>query len=127
MKISTRFTPNQSTGANALPQPFQVVTGATGDVTIPAGHGTVFITKATAAADLVLAPPSQDIDGALLTIHTTTAAAHVVTLVGGTYNGGANNTATYAAAIGNVLALLALEGVWFQDIAGSAGITLSDV
>lgn len=124
MAIATEFTPKRE-GANALPQPFQLVSGATGDVTIPAGHGTVYITKATAATDLALASPSSDIDGALLTIHSTTAAAHVVTLSSGTYNGGANSIATFDDEIGNVLALRALNGVWYQDIGGSAGVTLS--
>lgn len=125
MSIPTRFTPNR-TDAAGLPQPVQVVTGAEGDVTIPAGHGTVFITKATAATDLVLAQPSKDLNGGVLTIVTRTAQAHVITAGSGTFDG-TNNTATYAAAIGNTLELRALDGAWTIALGGTTGVTLSDV
>jgi hypothetical protein len=84
--------------------------------------GTVTISKGSAAAMTLAAPTSGTDDGKHLTILSTTAFAHVVTGAAG-FNGGANHTATFGAAVGNMLKLVAIGGVWYEE--PSTGITLS--
>lgn len=84
--------------------------------------GTVKLTAASAEA-MTLAPPTAGVDdGKHLTILSTTAFAHTVVGTVG-YSGTANKTATFGAAIGNMLKLVAINGVWYQE--PSTGITIS--
>jgi hypothetical protein len=90
-------------------------------------QGLVAITKGTAAA-LTLAIPAVGLpaaagkDGQILRIVSTTAAAHTVTTPANGLNGNVH-IATFAAAIGNFLELVAYNGAWY--VLASAGITLS--
>lgn len=98
-----------------------------GDGAIASTQGTVFITKATAAA-LTLAAPVAGLpaaggnDGQTLTIISTTAAAHVVTLPANKLNGN-KTTSTFGAAAGNSIQLRAQNGVWYS--AANNGTTLA--
>lgn len=107
------FTPDlRGGGVNPLPQPYEI---ASGDGAIGIVHGTVYITKATAAA-LTLADPATTANGATLTIVATTAAAHTVSNAAGSgFNGGGAgaDVATFTAAAGNNLVLTAYNGVWY--------------
>lgn len=85
--------------------------------------GQVYINKATAAVITLAAPIGT---GARLVIYSTTAAAHVVTATTG-LNGGANNTATFAATIGSGLVLISRELEWYVEPGGNTGVTLSTV
>lgn len=90
-------------------------------------QGAVVITKGTAAA-LTLAVPTAGLpaaagnDGQILRIVSTTAAAHTLTTPANGLNGN-RLTATFGAAIGNFIELVAYNGVWY--VLASAGITLS--
>lgn len=84
--------------------------------------GVVTISKAGVAAMTLAAPTSGADDGKELKIISLTAFAHTVVGAVG-YSGGSNKTATFAAAIGNLLRLIALGGVWYQ--LPSTGITIS--
>lgn len=89
------------------------LTLAAADGAIAVTAGTVVITKASAAA-LTLAAPATGDNGKRLLIISATAAAHTVTNTTPGFNGGgtAADVATFGAAIGNAMELLAYEGVW---------------
>ena len=108
MSITQQFAPN-NVNANPLPQPYLV---ASADGAISIAHGTVFITKATAAA-LTIANPPLGMNGAVLNVVATTAAAHTVTNTSG-FNGGstASDVATFGGGIGDSMQLTAYNGVW---------------
>lgn len=84
--------------------------------------GTLFITDASAAALTLAAPTSGTDDGSKLSIVSTTAAAHTVVTPANKLNG-THTTATFAAAIGNSVDLVAYQGVWY--VWNSIGITVS--
>ena len=93
-------------------------------------EGTVRITKTSAAA-MTLADPVSGAqagavgdDGKELTIVSSTAFAHVITIAGG-LAGGALNTITLAAAVGNLVRLKAIAGKWY--LLPSIGATASTV
>lgn len=95
-----------------------------GDGAVTLKHGVVVITKATAAAITIANPTATTDDFKQLTILSTTAAAHTVTCTGGFGNGGASfDVATFAAAIGATLNLIAYQGFWY--LTGNQGITLA--
>ena len=80
-----------------------------------ASRAGVVIVTAGSAATLTLAAPSAGADdGKRLLIVTATAAAHTVTVTAG-FNGGGSGTdvATFTAAIGNGLEVVAYNGVWY--------------
>lgn len=89
--------------------------------------GLAVITKGTAAA-LTLAAPVAGVpavggmDGLLLSILSTTAAAHTVTAPSNKINGG-SAVITFSAAIANNATLRAYNGIWY--VMGSTGATLS--
>ncbi len=85
-------------------------------------NGTAFITKGTAAALTLAAPVAGTDDGRELLIVSATAAAHTVTTPANAING-ADHIATFGAAIGNVIHLVAYNGVWYM--VSQIGITLS--
>jgi hypothetical protein len=90
---------------------------ASGDGAITLKDGTVFVTKATAAALTLAAPSAGTDDGKRLAIITTTAAAHTVTQTAPGYNNGgaASDVATFTAAIGNSMVVAAYNGVWYTE------------
>ena len=59
---------------------------------------------------MTLAVPPKDMEGKMLTIVSTTAQAHTVTLDSGYYNGATNTKGTYGGAIGDVFTLLVIGG-----------------
>lgn len=83
------------------------------------------ITKATAAA-IVLVAPSKAQDGLTLVFTSLTAAAHVITattLLGDAVSGSPHTTATFAAFIGTTLTLKAENGIY--NVVSSTGITVT--
>lgn len=84
--------------------------------------GIVTLSAASAEAMTLAAPTAGADDGKRLCIVSLTAFAHTVVGAAG-YSGTANKTATFGATIGNMLRLIALGGVWYQE--PSTGITIS--
>jgi len=84
--------------------------------------GIVTLSAASAEAMTLAAPTSGADDGKRLAIVSKTAFAHTVVGAVG-YSGTANKTATFGAVIGNMLKLVAIAGVWYQE--PSTGITIS--
>lgn len=83
------------------------------------------ITKATAAA-IVLVAPSKAQDGLTLVFTSLTAAAHVITattLLGDAVSGSPHTTATFAAFIGATLTLKAENGIY--NVVSSVGVTIT--
>lgn len=83
------------------------------------------ITKATAAA-IVLVAPSTAQDGLTLVFTSLTAAAHVITattLLGDAVSGSPHTTATFAAFIGATLTLQAQNGIY--NVVSSVGVTIT--
>ena len=97
------------TGAKVTPN-VETITG-NGAITIQSG--TVLLTKGSAAAITLAAPSSQD--GTIITITSTTAFAHVVTVTGGMWDGTAttNTTATFPAVQGGAITLIAFGTDWY--------------
>jgi hypothetical protein len=94
---------------------------------IQATQGVFTITKGSAAAYTLAAPlagfPSAGgQDGYVLLINSLTAYAHVVTVPSNVFNGN-KATATFAAAVGNAIKLVAKNGVWL--VVQNNGVTLS--
>ena len=87
------------------------IASADGAITIT--DGIVYITKGTAAA-LTLAAPPTDLSGTELVIISTTAAAHTVTNTSPGFNGGstASDVGTFGGAIGDGIVLTPYNGVW---------------
>ena len=101
------------------------ILAADGAIAIPANDKTFVITKGTAAA-LTLADPTAGVhDGVTLTIISATAAAHTVSNAAGSgFNGGGAtaDVATFGAAKGNNIVLVAYQGDWY--VRSSVGATL---
>ena len=75
------------------------------------------------AAAFTLAAPTADMEGEELIFVATTAAAHVITLDSGYWNGATNTIATWAAAIGNCLKVTVVAGSYCVTM--NKNITLS--
>jgi hypothetical protein len=88
-------------------------------------EGSAVITKVTAATMTLAAPIAGDDDFKQLTILSISASAHTVTNTSpGFNNGGAgSDVATFGAAIGNSLDLVAYQGVWYVS-STPVGVTL---
>lgn len=88
---------------------------AAADGAIGITRGTVLITKTGTLAALTLAAPAVTDDGKVLTIVSTTALAHTVTNTSPGFNGGgtASDVATFTAAAGNSMELVAYNGTWW--------------
>lgn len=101
------------------------VTLASADGAIGVKSGVVAITKGSAAALTLAAPVAGDDDGSRLTIVSETAFAHTVTQTTPGFNNGstAADVATFGAAAGNCLELVARNGVWWTTQA--KGVTLA--
>lgn len=124
MSQPTNFdSPLMVDGKEVVPEEKAQVLANDGAVTIK--HGKAFITKGSAGAFTLAAPTATTDDGKRLNIYSTTAFAHTVTQTTPGFNGGggASDLATFGAAKGNNLKLVAYQGAWYVD--GSVGITLS--
>jgi hypothetical protein len=94
------------------------ITGPSGTGSVPTSNTVIYLTKATAGA-YTLAAAAKDQQNTL-TLISTTAAAHVVTMAG---NAGATDVATFAANIGSSITLKASNGVWVAI--GNGGVTVA--
>ena len=76
---------------------------------------TAIITKGTAAAMTLAAPTATTHDGVIITVVSTTAAAHTVTATTVGFNAGdaASDVGTFGAAIGNCFSFVAYQGEWY--------------
>jgi hypothetical protein len=123
-KIATT-SPDQGTSASKLDDGFEIDLV---DGTVAIKEGKIAITKATAIA-LTLPPPTAGLptaavpgdDGKILRITSTTAAAHVITCSQGFNAKGSSGTATFGAAKGNGMVLMAHQGQWYN--VSNTGIT----
>lgn len=106
---------------NAAP----TLAAADGALALPTqgGNKTVLITKGSAAA-LTLAAPTTVPDGTVLTVISTTAFAHTITQAAPGFNGGGggSDVATFGAAAGNSITVVAYNGVWY--VQNLTGVTL---
>jgi hypothetical protein len=94
------------------------------DGAIAASPATIFITKGSALGSSTVAnPTATDHDGYRIKIVSTTAYAHVVSFNSGKINGGSLTTATFGAAIGNTLCVVAYQGVWYA--VENIGVTIT--
>jgi hypothetical protein len=99
-----------------------VVLAADGAIAI--SFGTVIITKGSIAAITIAAPVATTDDFKTLRIVTTTAFAHVVTSGTVGFNAkGSSGTATFAAAKGNAVHLVAYQGNWYAS--STLGVTVA--
>jgi hypothetical protein len=94
------------------------ITGPAGTGTVPTSNTVIYLTKATAGA-YTLAAAAKDQQNTL-TLISTTAAAHVVTMAG---NAGATDIATFAANIGSSLTVKASNTAWVAI--GNGGVTVA--
>lgn len=117
MPIAT--SPDQGTNVVAAVQNVS----ADGAISIPANaRALVVITKGTALAGTLAAPVAVTDDYKLLIITSATAAAHVITSGVRGFNGKASSgTATFGAAKGNGMVLMAFNGDWYN--VSATGIT----
>jgi hypothetical protein len=107
------------TGINIRPS----VIAINAQAAIPVASGTYVITKGSAGAYTLAAPVSGSDDGKYVVVVAQTAFAHTVTTPANKINGN-KLTATFAAAIGNNVELVAYQGVWYC-VLPSTGITLT--
>lgn len=93
------------------------VTTVGADGAIGVKSGLVAVTKGSAAALTLAAPTAGDDDGKRLTIYSETAFAHTVTQTTPGINGGgtASDVATFGAAAGNAVVLIARNGTWWTE------------
>lgn len=98
--------------------------GANGAIAVPSRQTVFFITKATALGSSTLANPTKDQNGLILTFTSTTAAAHVVTLVT-SQDGTTGNSTTYtfAAFAGCSFAVIATNASW--NVLYANGVTIT--
>lgn len=94
--------------------------GAAGAITPKPGlHRLV----AGSAAAMTLVAPTADQEGQEMTIVATAAQAYVLTLGAGYFNAATNTKATFGAAIGDVLKLIAINQSWYVTL--NKNITLA--
>lgn len=96
-----------------------------GAIAIPAsGDARYIITKGSAAALTLPNPVAGTDDYKEITIVSDTAFAHVITAATSGFNKkGSSGTATYGAAVGNSLKLMAYNGTW--KTVSSIGVTIA--
>lgn len=99
-----------------------VLSGATD--AIPINAGTAIVTSSGVNAMTLATPAAGTNDGLELAVISTGAHAHTITTAANKING-ADDTATFGAAVANGLTLVAYQGVWY--VKASVGITLSEV
>lgn len=100
-----------------MPAPRVYSYDADGAITV--APGLHLITKASAAA-LTLADPATDQMGMVITIASTTAAAHTVTLTTGYLGTADESKFTFANVKGHSVTLVAAKGVWAQMMTSNA-------
>jgi hypothetical protein len=102
------------------------IAAKSGDGAIASAPGVIVITKGSALGSSTLATPTTTThDGYILTIVSSTAFAHVVSVASGKVNGGTNTTITFtSAAIGDSVTLVAYQGVWYT-VGAHGTITLT--
>lgn len=112
--------PSSPPGGRREPYTFAPGAGA-----IAAKRGVVFITAGAATALTLDAPVPGDDDGSTLAIVSATAFAHTVTQAAPGFNGAGvgQDVATFGAAAGNGLSLVAYGGAWY--VTGNVGVTLA--
>lgn len=98
------------------------LTGATD--AIPLTGGTVIVATAGVDAMTLATPTAGTNDGLRLTVISAGAHAHTITTAADKINGG-DDTATFAAAAGNSITLVAYQGIWYAE--NLTGVTLSEV
>jgi len=88
---------------------------ASADGAISTKDGVVIVTKGTAAALTLAAPTATTDDGKRLLIVTSTAAAHTVTQTTPGFNNlsTSGDVATFTAAVGNGMEVVAYNGIWY--------------
>lgn len=91
---------------------------------IPVNAGTVVVTSAGVDAMTLATPVAGTNDGLELTVISAGAHAHTITTAANKING-ADDTATFAAAAGNSITLVAYGGIWYAK--NLTGVTLSEV
>jgi hypothetical protein len=97
--------------------------GAAGAIAIPDKDATIVLDGATVLA-MTLADPSRLQEGRKLSIVANGAAAHTITAAAGFNAGGASvDVGTFAAAVGNGLDIVAVNGKWV--VVGNRGVTLA--
>lgn len=104
--------------------------GANGAIALPTTDTLALITKGSAAA-MTLADPAGVPDGTMLTIASTTAYAHTVTLTTGYLGSAASSVLTFVNTIGGSITLVAYKGLWAcvnvsRIVAGSPGVTVAN-
>lgn len=122
MAIDDTFAPGRTDGGGkSAPEPWQVLSD---DGAITIASGAVFLTKATASAITIAAPPVA-MDGALLSIISTTAAAHTVTFATVGFNdlGASGDVGTFGGAKGDGFTIRAYNGGWF--VASNINVTIA--
>jgi hypothetical protein len=110
MALANRQVPGVHDGSGpAIPVPYLVLS-ADGAITL--SDGVVVITKGSAAALTIDAPPTEGVH--ILDIISTTAAAHTVTHTPG-FGGGttSRDVATWGGAISDGMRLIGYNGVWY--------------
>lgn len=103
----------------------QSVGTASADGAITQKSGTVFVTKASAAALTLADPTATTDDNKTLTVISTTAAAHTLSNAAGSgFNAGgaATDVGTFGGAKGDNIQLTAYQGVWY--VRGKTNVTL---
>lgn len=90
-----------------------VTYGASGAIAVPDRNATIVLAKAGVGA-MTLADPTQDMDGRVLNILSSTAQAHTVTNTTG-YNGAGTtgDVATFGGAIGDNMTIKAVNKKWY--------------
>lgn len=84
-----------------------------GAIAVPSSDTTYFITENSDGAVMTLVDPTATThDGLRLTFISTTAQAHSLDLVTGV-NGGAADVGTFGGAVGDAVAIVAYQGVWY--------------
>jgi hypothetical protein len=102
----------------------QVISGD-GAIVIPDfGHKSVILTKGSAAA-ITLAAPTTAQNGVHISVKSTTAFAHVLTVatIGMNDLGASGDVCTFSAAKGNSLTFEAYNGDWFVE--SNIGVTIA--
>lgn len=110
MALTNNQVPAVTDGSGpAIPVPYAA---ASTDGAITLANGVVYITKGSAAALTIEAPPSEGVH--TLDIISTTAYAHTLTHTAG-FGGGTTNrdVATWGGAISDGMRLIGIGGVWY--------------
>ena len=96
-----------------------------GDGAIALRSHTAIITKGTAAALTLAVPTATTHDGVVITVVSTTAAAHTVTATTVGFNAGdaASDVGTFGGAIGDGFSFVAYQGEWY--VLNNTNVTLA--